>query len=129
MTFSYKSKTAPEKHIYDFIDKYGFKLKVERKDNNIARIYFLDESNKVISKPDGLRCVDKTMKEPVSCDNLNGVECFIITWYNDYNIFFNERLLKIISNQRQQSITNPITENIRRKKMKEESEEKKENIK
>jgi hypothetical protein len=124
MTLSYLHATNSEKHIYDF-PEYNFKLKMERKDHDLARIYFLDSDNNIIAKPPNIRCVNKTLNTSVPCDNLNKVDCYLITWFNNYNIFYDDRLIKIISNKRQQLVTNPINENIKNKKPKNKENNKK----
>ncbi|RHZ76515.1 hypothetical protein Glove_196g44 [Diversispora epigaea] len=104
MSFSYKRPTDLERHTHDYIDDYGFKLRMERINSDIAQIYFLDEYDELTRVPHGIKCFNTRNQTKEYIQELNGIRCFLITWQNDYVVkYFGNEILSII-NQKQQSV-------------------------
>lgn len=97
--------------VYDrsLLEKYGFMLKIVTTGDNVAYVYFLNASCEVITKPTGVRCKNVTMNKEISIVNLNGDQCFLISWIDDYEILINDIPLKSVlgCGRRKHKVVNP----------------------
>src|SRR5215469_14818120 len=105
MTLSYKKETELEKHVHEFLG-YNFKLQVERLNTNNAKIYFLNMKDEIIFIPYKITCYNFTAGVYEVPLQIGDTECFLITWSDNYNIFFNSEKIFSLYNQKQQQEKN-----------------------
>ena len=75
-------------------------LRIERLNQNVARIYFVDQNENQIIIPNNTIC-----KDIIANENINQFQNnFIISWVSNYEITINDMIILILENQKQQSI-------------------------
>jgi hypothetical protein len=106
MTISYKKETPLEKHLHEFRD-HNFKIQVERMNTNNAKVYFLEStSDKIIEIPKNITCYNLTGRQFESSFNINGLDCFLVTWTDSYNFYCDNEKFFSLYNQKQQQEKN-----------------------
>src|SRR6266498_4004762 len=82
--------------------------RIERLDQNIAKIYFVNDKGVSIQVPMGMVLRD------ISSDNgniqygvYNGTESYMITWFSNYVMYWNGKEVFSLINQKQQAIKIP----------------------
>lgn len=103
MSFSYKKETDVQKHTH-YYRELNFKIRMERINNDIAKLYFLDINNNPQAIPIGISCKNaQNFHNNEQAQIIDNIECFLIVWYNDYKIDYHDRTIFSLYNQKQQS--------------------------
>lgn len=102
-SFSYKND-----NINIVIIDVNILLRIERIDQNVARIYFVNSHDNAIRIPAGVILRDVINNTNVPRVTLNGAESYVITWASNYTLLYNGDEILNLENQKQQSMRVPI---------------------
>lgn len=94
--YSYKSDAINE---YDL--EPNLKVRIERVDNNVATLFFVDNTGEPVPVPENTEMretTDQTIQRP-------RFNSFFITWIGSYVLFRNGMQVLRFSNQKQQSVS------------------------
>jgi hypothetical protein len=97
----------PNVNEYDVDDDY--RIRIERVDNNIARLYFVNQNGAPVPPPQNT--VVRDLAALVNQNSFNG--SFFITWIANYGVLRNGEEIIRFTNQKQQSTSGPATVNQR----------------
>ncbi|CAG8599510.1 23556_t:CDS:2 [Dentiscutata erythropus] len=85
-------------------DKFSDKMRIERVNVNVARIYFVDDPGNEIPIPIGITLRDTLNNINETPLVIRGIESFFISWIANYSLFQNGVEICALKNQKQQSV-------------------------
>jgi hypothetical protein len=98
-SYSYRSDAINE---YDL--EPNLKVRIERLDDNVAILFFVDDTGKTISVP-GNTEIRETTDQTIQRPRFNS---FFITWIGTYGLFRNGVQVLSFFNQKQQSVSSDL---------------------
>ncbi|CAG8471904.1 10680_t:CDS:1 [Dentiscutata heterogama] len=101
-SFSYKNDT-----INVIVIDNNILVKIQRVDQNVARIYFTNGQGNSIRIPAGMTLRDLTNNTNVPRIVAAGAESYMITWVMNYELRYNGGEVLNLDNQKQQSMRVP----------------------
>src|SRR5438552_676546 len=98
ITYDRDEDVIPEKHIHKF-NGYQFKLVVERINVNCCKVYFINSVDFPMSiSGNRVRCMSDNVQQ--SEIKIDGIECFLICWMDDYEFYYDDAKIFSLHGQR-----------------------------
>lgn len=85
-----------EEHVRILTD---FEIRIVKINSNITKIYFTRD-DKVIDVPDGMTCYETSDANQESVVEIDGIQCFLVVWMNDYEFYQGDDVILSLTSQR-----------------------------